>query len=218
MRTSLALPLCHLPSWTRHLLGRCHRHGYGGAVTDPLDQPLTDRETLPVELVDEHGRAVGVCQVSQAHRAPGLLHRAFSVVLFDSAGWVLLQQRAHVKTRFPARWSNTCCGHPAPGKPVAEAANVRLAEEMGLTAELIQAGVYRYRAEDPATGRIEHEWDHVLVGLLGTETPRPNPAEVADHRWVHPDELRAALHEDPTRYSPWLPGVLDVATTRSAPA
>ncbi|WP_245550893.1 isopentenyl-diphosphate Delta-isomerase [Nocardia paucivorans] len=175
--------------------------------------PPHDREALPVELVDDTGHAVGSCPVAHAHRAPGLLHRAFSVLLFDRAGRVLLQQRAHGKTRFPARWSNTCCGHPAPGRPVTDSATIRLLEEMGLSTPLTEAGVYRYRAEDPQSGHIEHEWDHVLVGLLDTETPRPNPTEVADHRWVHPAELRVALAANPGHYSPWLPGVLDVATT-----
>lgn len=72
-------------------------------MTETLAEPLTDREALPVELVDDAGHAIGACPVSQAHQPPGLLHRAFSVLLFDATGRVLLQQRAAVKTRFP--WS-----------------------------------------------------------------------------------------------------------------
>ncbi|MFD0362236.1 isopentenyl-diphosphate Delta-isomerase [Nocardia sp. GCM10030253] len=180
-------------------------------MTETLDQPLTDREALPVELVDEAGRAVGACPVAQAHRAPGLLHRAFSVLLFDEAGRVLLQQRAAVKTRFPMLWANTCCGHPAPGEPVAAAAAVRLAEELGLTTALTEVGTFRYQAADPATGRVEHEWDHVLIGLFDTGAPRPDPAEVADYAWIQPDALRDALADEPDSYTPWLAGVLDIA-------
>lgn len=179
-------------------------------MTDIVDPREIDRETLPVELVDEHGRATGACPVLHAHRAPGLLHRAFSVVLFDVGGRILLQQRAHGKTRFPSRWSNTCCGHPAPDQPVAEAATIRLFEEMGLTTELTEVGVYHYRAEDVGTGRVEHEWDHVLIGHLDTETPAPDPAEVADHSWIAADQLQLSLVADSDRYSPWLPGVFDV--------
>ncbi|MFC8044793.1 NUDIX domain-containing protein [Nocardia sp. NPDC057353] len=84
------------------------------------------RELLPVELVDGAGVAVGTCSVARAHRSPGLLHRAFSVLHFDRAGRVLLQQRAAVKTRSPLRWANSYCGHPAPGQSVAEAAGIRL--------------------------------------------------------------------------------------------
>ncbi|MGQ4616977.1 isopentenyl-diphosphate Delta-isomerase [Nocardia sp. R7R-8] len=180
-------------------------------MTDTLAQPSTDRETLPVELVDDAGRAVGACTVAEAHLAPGRLHRAFSVLLFDSAGRVLLQQRAAVKTRFPSLWANTCCGHPAPGQPVATAAGLRLAEEMGLTNALTEAGVYRYHAADPLTGRVESEWDHVLIGRLDIGAPRPDPAEVADVAWIQPDALRDALADNPDVYTPWLAGVLDVA-------
>ncbi|MEU1999044.1 isopentenyl-diphosphate Delta-isomerase [Nocardia gamkensis] len=180
-------------------------------MTDALAQPHTDREALPVELVDDVGRAVGACSVAEAHLAPGRLHRAFSVLLFDSAGRVLLQQRAAVKTRFPSLWANTCCGHPAPGEPVATAAGLRLAEEMGLTIALTEAGIYRYHAADLRTGRVESEWDHVLIGRLDIGAPRPDPAEVADFAWIHPDALRDALADNPDTYTPWLAGVLDVA-------
>ena len=81
-----------------------------------IDSMTVDREQLLVELVDRGGRPLGTCQVRQAHTAPGRLHRAFSVLLYDSAGRVLLQQRAAAKTRFALRWSNTCCGHPTPGQ------------------------------------------------------------------------------------------------------
>jgi isopentenyl-diphosphate delta-isomerase len=185
-------------------------------VTDTIPRPITDREALLVELVDDAGLAVGVCPVAEAHRAPGRLHRAFSVLLFDTAGRVLLQQRAAVKTRFPSLWANTCCGHPAPGEPVAAAAAVRLAEEMGLTTALTEAGIYRYHAEDPRTGRVEFEWDHVLIGQLDISAPQPDPAEVADYTWIRPDALRAALACDPDIHTPWLAGVLDIADhTRS---
>ncbi|WP_454198942.1 isopentenyl-diphosphate Delta-isomerase [Nocardia sp. Marseille-Q1738] len=179
-------------------------------MTDTLAQPITDREALPVELVDDAGRAVGACSVAEAHMAPGLLHRAFSVLLFDSDGRVLLQQRAAVKTRFPSLWANTCCGHPAPGESVATAAALRLSQEMGLTTALTEAGIYRYHAADRRTGRVESEWDHVLIGRLDS-TPRPDPAEVADWVWIRPDALRDALTDNPATYTPWLAGVLDIA-------
>ncbi|MET8654047.1 isopentenyl-diphosphate Delta-isomerase [Nocardia aurea] len=180
-------------------------------MTETLAEPLTDREALPVELVDDAGHAIGACPVSQAHQPPGLLHRAFSVLLFDTTGRVLLQQRAAVKTRFPLVWANTCCGHPAPGESVTDAAANRLAEELGLTTDLTEVGVFRYQAEDADSGRVEHEWDHVLIGRLGSARPRPDPAEVADFAWVQPDALRMRLCDDPANYSPWLGGVLEIA-------
>lgn len=179
-------------------------------VTETLVQPRADREAMPVELVDEAGRAVGACPVAEAHRDPGKLHRAFSVLLFDTAGRVLLQQRAAVKTRFPLLWANTCCGHPAPGESVEAAAATRLTEELGVAAGLTEVGVFRYRAADTATGRVEHEWDHVLIGTLDT-TPHPDPAEVANLRWVPPAEVRAKLAAEPAAYTPWLAEVLEIA-------
>ena len=167
-----------------------------------------------MELVDPDGAATGACTVAEAHTAPGRLHRAFSVLLFDDLGRVLLQQRAAAKTRFALRWANACCGHPAPGQAVVAAAAQRLVEEIGVRGvTLQQAGVYPYRAEDPRTGRVEHEYDHVLVGRVPVDPGlRLDPAEVAGVRWLVPDRLRVDLVDSPDRYSPWLGGVLAVAT------
>jgi isopentenyl-diphosphate delta-isomerase len=175
------------------------------------DHPTIDREALLVELVDERGHPIGSCPVAVAHTAPGRLHRAFSVLLFDRAGRVLLQQRAAVKTRFPLRWANTCCGHPAPGEPITAAAANRLMEELGVPAELTEVGVFVYEAADPATGRVEYEWDHVLVGRFDGVPPGPDPAEVAAQQWVLPTDLETAMIADPGRYTPWLAGVLEIA-------
>jgi isopentenyl-diphosphate Delta-isomerase len=173
---------------------------------------VTDRELELVELVDADGRPTGSATVSDAHSQPGQLHRAFSVLLLDPAGQTLLQQRAAVKTRFPLRWANACCGHPKPGEPVTDAAARRLVEELGIgDVALTEIGVYAYRAEDPGTGRVEHEYDHVVVGRIERDAPaRPDPAEVAALRWDEPGALRAALERDPDAYAPWLAGVIRV--------
>jgi isopentenyl-diphosphate delta-isomerase len=170
---------------------------------------MSPRESHLVELVDSSGTAIGSTTVSEAHTAPGQLHRAFSVFVRDPAGRLLLQQRAAEKTRFPLRWANTACGHPAPGEDLAAAASRRVAEEVGVDGVALTAvGVYAYYAEDPSTGRVEYEYDHVLVGDLPSgAVPRPDPAEVADLRWVTVDELRADLGTDARAYAPWLAGV-----------
>jgi isopentenyl-diphosphate delta-isomerase len=169
------------------------------------------RETHLVELVDRAGNAMGSATVDEAHRAPGRLHRAFSVFLLDPDGRVLLQQRATIKTRFPLRWANTCCGHPEPGETLATAAARRLVEEIGVGGvALTEIGVYSYYAEDPATGRVEYEYDHVLVGdLPAGRNILPDPHEVAAVRWVTPDELRHGLDTDTRAYAPWLAGVTE---------
>jgi isopentenyl-diphosphate Delta-isomerase len=175
---------------------------------------MTTREDDLVELVDEIGEACGTATVAQAHSAPGMRHRAFSVHLLDAHGRMLLQQRAAGKTRFPLRWANAACGHPAPGEAVGAAARRRLAEEVGISGvELTEIGVYGYRAVDPATGRVEYEYDHVLLGILGgaPELARFDPSEVAALRWVPPEELLKELGARPEEFAPWLAGVTDVA-------
>ena len=169
------------------------------------------REDHLVSLVSDQGEPLGVATVEEAHRAPGLLHRAFSVLLFDGDGQTLLQQRSATKTRFPLRWANTCCGHPAPGEDVRAAAALRLEQELGVRGvELTEQGVYVYRATDDATGRVEHEYDHVLVGRWAPESPlTPDPSEVAGTRWVPATSLRTVATAP--EYAPWLAGVLGVA-------
>jgi isopentenyl-diphosphate delta-isomerase len=169
------------------------------------------RETHLVELVDDTGRPVGASTVDEAHQPPGRLHRAFSVLLIAPDGRLLLQRRAAVKTRFPLRWGNSCCGHPAPGQSPSEAANRRLREELGIgPVALTEVGVYVYRADDPVTGRVEFEYDHVLRGSLSPDDPLlPDPAEVAELSWVDPAELTADLDANPPRYAPWLAGVTE---------
>jgi len=171
---------------------------------------LTDREGGLVELVTADGRAAGLTTVADAHEWPGQLHRAFSVLLLDGQDRILLQQRAATKTRFALRWANACCGHPAPGRDVAAAASARLTEELGLRLDdLRPAGVYVYRAGDSVSGRVEHEYDHVLVAHVDAGVAlAPDPTEVAEVRWVSVEDLRTGLTEDPAAYAPWLSGVL----------
>ncbi|WP_238014167.1 isopentenyl-diphosphate Delta-isomerase [Dactylosporangium sp. AC04546] len=171
---------------------------------------MNTREQHLVELVGTDGTAIGETTVDEAHRAPGRLHRAFSVLLVAPDGRLLLQQRAAVKTRFALRWANACCGHPGPGEAVADAAGRRLAEELGVTTgPLREVGVYLYQAGDPDSGRVEFEYDHVLVGSFTGVPSAVDPAEVAAVEWVAPDELTERLARFPEFYAPWLAGVVD---------
>lgn len=185
-----------------------------------VTKPAPAQEQRLVELVDRSGRVVGSATVAQAHTAPGRLHRAFSVLLLaPDRRRVLLQQRSAGKTRFPLRWANACCGHPAPGEPVAAAATRRLAEEIRLTGiPLTEIGVWYYRASDPASGGVEHEYDHVLLGELAPERAlAPDPAEVASLRWVDPVGLSELLRARPGTCAPWLAGVVGPLATVAGP-
>jgi len=159
-----------------------------------------------VELTDGSGSAMGTEDVLHAHQR-GHLHRAFSVFVFNSNGETLLQRRAPAKRTFGGRWSNTCCGHPAPGEQVLVAASRRLGEEMGFDVSLEEAAPFTYRARDDVSGLTEHEFDHVLVGRFDG-SPNPDPAEADEWMWIEVDALKTDLARDPSRYTPWLGSAL----------
>jgi isopentenyl-diphosphate delta-isomerase len=162
-----------------------------------------------LELVDEEGRTIGTAEKLSAHLAPGQLHRAFSVFLFDADGRMLLQQRALGKYHSPGVWSNTCCGHPYPGEAPFAAAARRTAEELGASPELLrQAGTVTYHHPDEATGLVEKEYNHLFIGLAAVRQ-QPDPAEVAAVRLVTPGELEQLQGEH--RFSAWFNTVLDAA-------
>jgi isopentenyl-diphosphate Delta-isomerase len=166
-----------------------------------------------VILVDTQDRPTGEAGKLRAHRE-GLLHRAFSVFVVNSAGELLLQRRAAAKYHSPGLWSNACCGHPRPGEATAAAAGRRLGEELGLTCALRPAGGFVYRAVVPgregAPPLIEHEYDRVFLGQWDGE-PEPDPVEVSAWRWVAPRALRRAIRRAPERFTPWLPMALRLA-------
>jgi isopentenyl-diphosphate delta-isomerase len=169
---------------------------------------LTATEIL-LELVDEQGRTIGTAEKLTAHQAPGQLHRAFSVFLFDTDGRMLLQQRALGKYHSPGVWSNTCCGHPYPGETPFAAAARRTAEELGAAPlRLQQAGTVTYNHPDEATGLVEREYNHLFVGIAAAEQ-RPDPSEVAATRLVTAGELAELRAAKP--FSVWFGTVLDAA-------
>ena len=153
-----------------------------------------------VVVVNEHDVAIGVEDKTRAHLL-GVLHRAFSIFVMNSAGQLLLQRRALGKYHSRGLWSNTCCGHPRPGESINQASRRRLREEMGFDADLESVFQFRYRV-DLEEGLIENEYDHMLVGLFDGG-PEPNPAEVAEYRWVDPATLSLELETHPENYTYW---------------
>jgi isopentenyl-diphosphate delta-isomerase len=153
-----------------------------------------------VVLVDEHNREVGLMEKMEAHHK-GLLHRAFSVFVFNENGELLLQRRAFGKYHSEGLWTNTCCSHPYPGESILEGGKRRLFEEMGFTCELSEVFSFIYKAE-LENGLIEHELDHVLVGF-SEETPHLNLEEVSAFKWMSVDEIKADMKENPLQYTAW---------------
>ena len=142
-------------------------------------------------LVDEGGRAIGTEAKATVHHAATPLHLAFSSYVVDTAGRVLLTQRAADKPTWPGVWTNSCCGHPLPGEPVQDAVRRRLADELGIVTDAIELVLpeFRYRAEMP-TGVVENELCPVYR-VRWTGDPTPDPAEVASYRWADwPDPAR----------------------------
>lgn len=169
-----------------------------------------------VVLLDAAANVMGSMDKLAAHRGAHP-HLAFSVVLFDADGAVLLQQRARGKYHFAGRWSNACCSHPRPGEPVEAAARRRVAEELGIDSGALRVhGAFWYRAHDEVSGLTEHEYDVVLVGRI-EHPPDPDPVEVADVELRDPAAARAACEADPDRYTPWLAQVLDIALAEPTP-
>ena len=133
---------------------------------------------IEVILVDENDVQTGTMEKMEAHRQ-GLLHRAFSIFIFNSNGEFLLQQRAPGKYHNGNLWTNTCCSHPLPGENILEAANRRLSEEMGFTTKLSPAFTFIYNAKFD-NGLTEHEFDHVFTGIYDGEI-KIDAAEVNDY-------------------------------------
>lgn len=168
------------------------------------------REELMVDLVGETGRSTGQDTVLAAHVAPGMLHRAFSVMLLDTQGRVLLQQRSQSKIRFAGIWGPSCCGHHIPGSDLTEVASRRIEEELGLTGvSLSVVGTTRYTITECGNGQVEREYNHVMLGTIDAD-PKPDQAEVQAVRWVSPDELRQEMAADYSKFGQWLRPVLDV--------
>lgn len=132
--------------------------------------------------------------------------------VFTSSGHLLLQRRATGKYHFAGRWSNSCCGHPRPGEAVATGAGRRLFEELGISCGLEEVGSFRYSATDEASGLVELEVDHVLVGVSDAE-PAPDPAEVDGVRLVLMEDLAEGIRADPAAYTPWLAQASELAAT-----
>ena len=154
-----------------------------------------------VILVNEKDEPIGLMGKMEAHEK-GLLHRAFSVFVFNSKQEVLLQQRAACKYHSPNLWTNTCCSHPRAGETNQQAGERRLQEEMGLQVPLQEVFSFIYKAPFD-NGLTEHEYDHVLIGYSDAQ-PQINPEEVASWKWLSLEAIKEDILQAPEQYTAWV--------------
>jgi len=157
-------------------------------------------------LVDENDQQWGKMEKLKGDQM-GLLHRAFSIFIFNSKGQLLLQQRATDKYHSANLWSNTCCSHPQFGEAMPQATKRRLQEEMGLDCTLTFAFKFVYKV-DFSNGLSEHECDHVYFGYSDA-LPQANPLEVQNYKYIGLNELQEELSKNANNYSEWLKICLD---------
>ena len=153
-----------------------------------------------VVLVDKEDFQLGLMPKLEAHRK-GVLHRAFSVFVFNSSKLLLMQKRSSLKYHSPGLWTNTCCSHQRDGESTVDAAKRRLNEEMGLNVDLKETFSFIYKA-NLENGLIEHEFDHVLVGFTDFN-PKINTNEVEDWKWIDLSFLELDLDKNPNIYTEW---------------
>ena len=161
---------------------------------------MPSNENELVVIVDSSDTGVGVLGKIEAHRR-GTLHRAFSVLVSDSDGRLLLQKRALSKYHSGGLWTNTCCGHPRPGEQVSAAAARRLMEEMGIDCKLTPLFCTSYRAA-VSNGLVENEFVHVFGGWFDG-VPKPDLCEVEEWRWEGLAAITVDIAQHPECYSVW---------------
>lgn len=157
-------------------------------------------------LVTPEDHEIGLMEKMEAHQL-GLLHRAFSVFLFNGEGEMLLQKRAATKYHSPLQWTNAVCSHPRQGESYAKGATRRLKEELGITAEISEKFHFTYKAP-VGEGLWEHELDYVFSGIFEGEF-HLNPKEVAEVRYVSLENLVREMAENPTYFTEWFKIILN---------
>jgi isopentenyl-diphosphate Delta-isomerase len=170
------------------------------ALRGSVDGIAADLE--PLILVDDADREVGHLDRAQCHAGRGVLHRAFSLLIFNGSGELLLQQRAASKRLWPLYWSNSCCSHPRRSESMETAIQRRLREELGVSCPLHFLFKFQYQAQFDDSG-AEHELCSVYIGRCMTRL-KINREEIVDWRWVSPETLEAEMAgADAGKFTPW---------------
>lgn len=153
-----------------------------------------------VVLVDTNDSPIGTMEKLEAHQK-ALLHRAFSILLFNTKGELLLQKRAGTKYHSGGLWSNTCCSHPLPDETMEQATKRKLLQEMGIEVNLEFAYKFIYKA-DLDKNLTEHECDHVFIGQFDG-VPNINPDEVEDWKYISLSKLKEDIRKQPDQFTAW---------------
>jgi len=159
-----------------------------------------------VVLVNENDEKIGLMPKMEAHEK-GLLHRAFSVFIFNRNKELMLQKRSLKKYHSPGLWTNTCCSHQRDGESNINAGMRRLKEEMGFSSELREINSFIYKVKFD-NGLIEHELDYILVGEYENDV-EPNSQEVDDWKWIDLDEINDNIKTNPEEYTEWFKIIMD---------
>jgi isopentenyl-diphosphate delta-isomerase len=153
--------------------------------------------------VDRQDKIIGFEEKRKCHDCEGILHRAFSIFIFNDKRELLIQQRSEFKRLWPLFWSNSCCSHPRLDETILEAAEKRLIKECGISCPLNNLYKFQYSAKYKDKGS-ENEICSVLIGRLSDEQNiAPNPEEIADYKWININELKKDVKENQSRYTPW---------------
>jgi isopentenyl-diphosphate Delta-isomerase len=170
------------------------------AVYSAVGDIAADSE--PLILVDETDREIGHLGKAQCHVGSGVLHRAFSLLIFNRNGELLIQQRSAAKRLWPLYWSNSCCSHPRRAESMESAAQRRLGEELGLSCPLHFLFKFQYHAQFDDAG-AEHELCSVYIGRCNAPL-RVNRSEISAWRWITPAALQAEMAgPEAARFTPW---------------
>ncbi len=166
-----------------------------------LADEVVSSEEEPLILVNESDREIGHLSKGECHDGDGVLHRAFSLFIFNGSGELLLQQRSEEKRLWPLFWSNSCCSHPRRGETMDVATERRLAQELGMTSAAHHLFTFQYQAPYLDLGS-ENEVCWVYVAR-SVDLPQPNSHEIADIRWITPDDLDREFETQPEVFTPW---------------
>ena len=175
--------------------------GYTQAMTTATRIEVVSRDDEPLILVDGEDREVGTLDKASCHDGDGVLHRAFSLFVFNAEGETLLQKRHRDKRLWPEFWSNACCSHPRRGEGLPQAVVRRAEQELGLAVAPEFLFKFQYRATFVDAGS-EFELCSVFLSH-GSPPPRVNTTEIAEWRWISPDDLDREIEMVPAQFTPW---------------